>query len=408
MPIIQRHTIAKSGQGRIQERNTGKVTSRQNSSVSYTEKENLILSFNGTKVRGAYRDGLGFACDKDNISILSVTLTDDMTKYQGAGLIDTYYSGDFLLDVGNLESQWPSVRFWSDNDYALLGTMGFSRANPTKPLANAAEFLAELRDLPKLPVLESIKKRAFNFREMARNSGSEYLNLEFGWRPFVNDVVDMTASTLKSKKHIAQFIKDSGKTVRHRRKLEVKNPSSSVHNSGTSYGWPSNIGLQVEQGTYISHDTITSESWFVGAFTYYVQPAGANWYSPDSIKRGEQIMNHLYGTRITPSLLWKLAPWSWMNSYFGNVGQVIDNLTAFDGDNLCMRYGYVMTKSVATRTYTLSGVKGKNGKPIPPVSTVLTRKSMRRRKVSPYGIASSSSLSAKQLAILGALSISRT
>jgi hypothetical protein len=119
----------------------------------------------------------------------------------------------------------------------------------------------------------------------------------------------------------------------------------------------------------------------------------------------ESHANYLYGTRITPAVLWEIAPWSWLADYFGNMGDVLTNLSAFGNDNLVCNYAYIMVHTKTTKSCSWFGTSVNNG----PLQTSfdLVTETKQRLRAGPYGFAATGGLSAHQESILGALGLSR-
>lgn len=381
--------------------NFGSFDQYSTTQVSYPEAQYLLISQGNKRSKGHYRGGGIFSVVKQEIHSAPAILTAEVSKYQNTQTgLTSLYDGHVLPFVHST-GYYPDAKVWTANELLVLGTKGFRRTIPTEPESNVGQFLAELRDLPKLPFIHNMKSKAAWFKKL----GSEYLNVEFGWKPFVRDIQQATEATLQSKKNVAQFVRDSGKTVRRSRSLGTTVRTTQYNDTATGMQ-PSSANYVVTGGSYSYVNRYVEKQWFVGCYTYYIADVGKHWYSPSSIKRGEQIANKLYGTRITPGLLWDLAPWSWMADYFGNVGDIIHNFSSFNSDNLVCKYGYLMTKSTATRTYTQK-VRLQNGKNGGTAAIAFVKQHLSRQVASPYGFGTQPALNAKQLAILGALGISR-
>jgi hypothetical protein len=286
-----------------------------------------------------------------------------------------------------------------------LGTNAIAGCIPTNPLSGMGQFLGELRDLPKVPAIQLWKQRARYFKSLARNGSSEYLNVQFGWVPFIKDIRSFALTVKDKEKHIAQYDRDSGRHVRRRRGCPSEKTSTTT-NLGTNYGSPPlHLDLFSVPGTLLRTTATVRRRWFVGAFTYYLTPSGLGKWS--EAKRAEQLANHLYGLRITPDLLWKLAPWSWAADWVGNIGNVIHNWSAFQNDGLVMHYGYVMEETTRITDYALVGALVKGVPPCTPTQTFITTTKYRRR-ATPYGFGlNAQAFTAKQWSIIAALGISR-
>jgi hypothetical protein len=159
--------------------------------------------------------------------------------------------------------------------------------------------------------------------------------------------------------------------------------------------------------TYQGKLTKTTETiqrtWFSGAFTYYVSPG----LYESKMAKYEAQMNILYGTRLTPKLLWELAPWTWLSDWFIDIGSLINNLQSLVLDGSVMWYGYVMSNQVITDTYSLGGYVLK-GAPSPTLTQSFSSECKQRVRATPFGFgASPNSFNMKQWSILAALGISR-
>lgn len=302
----------------------------------------------------------------------------------------------------------------SNSQLNAYGATGIARALPTNPLSGMGQFLGELRDLPKIPDIRNWQTRARNFKNLGRRANhasnaaqaaSEYLNVQFGWVPFINDLRSAIDVTRHASKHVRQYARDSGRTVR--RGSTVFSDSSTTTSLVTN-SWG---GAPAFDNTHIAslgklYKTVTTSThiYFRGAFTYYLPtdegPLGKLLYY-------EALANKLYGLRLTPDLLWKLAPWSWAADWIGNIGDNVRNWSAFQNDGLVMRYGYLMEEKSVITSYAGTGLILKNGEN---VSLTQTYRSSTKSRIqaTPYGFGlNPSSFSAKQWSIIAALGISR-
>jgi hypothetical protein len=306
----------------------------------------------------------------------------------------------------------PAVSSYADEMDALIskGATGWRRARPGNPVANAGQWLAELRDLPTLPL--RLLARLRNFRAL----GSEYLNVQFGWKPFVGDLIKMYEVYQTLDKHLAQLVRDNGRPVRRRRTINTTTDSNStvieyplgITGLRAFYPTPTTfIGFEARSRLVITTKTL-DKSWFSGKFRYYVRDIGSSQWT-------RRATLALFGLNPTPSLLWEVLPWSWLVGYFSNVGDVISNLSSNAVDNLTAEYAYVMRHKKVTTTYTATGwVKPvgtgyytTNGGDFVSQGTIISETKSRHRG-SPYGFGVDfGSLSSYQVSILGALGLSR-
>jgi len=116
----------------------------------------------------------------------------------------------------------------------------------------------------------------------------------------------------------------------------------------------------------------------------------------------------LLGIDLTPETLWNLAPWSWLADWFGNVGDVMTNMSLFSRDKLVMPYGYIMAETSVTTTNLLYDLQWYD--PVGPKSVRDVAGFVRKQRspASPFGFGLSDMiLDSRQTSILAALGITR-
>lgn len=310
------------------------------------------------------------------------------------------------------------------NEMSAYGASCIARVLPTNPLSGMGQFLGELRDLPKLPYLTFMKRKANNFREIFRSLGSEYLNVQFGWVPFVKDLLQFSETLAKHDEKVAQYDRDSGRLVRRRITL-FDSSVTTVSNPVDGYGYPT-LGSPhyTHPGKLTETVTTSTKIWFSGAFTYYFEsgfrphkdsktkgghvtkfiPGGSD---PSLIRaRNAQIANKLYGLRLDPYLFYQLYPWSWAADWITNLGSNIRNIVAFQNDGLVLNYGYVMCLKRTTTRRSLESLGFVQGDQT--FHDVIVQVTKTRQKATPYGFGlNPTSFDARQWSIIAALGISR-
>lgn len=307
-------------------------------------------------------------------------------------------------DVG--VGDFPSPFISSSSELDAFGTTAIANVEPTNPISNLLGALGEIKSegIPLTPAIHSWRPRTWT----AKNAGSEYLNVEFGWKPLISDIRKTANAITHSDKLVQQYSRNSGRKIKRAMTLpgstEVISQTKTV---GGVYPTPS-IGPPFSEAPMEREITETkfSRRWFEGCFTYYLPP-----FDPDghNFKRNRQIANYLYGARVDPELVWNLTPWTWAIDWLGNFGDVLHNVGAFRDNGLVMQYGYVMDTTIHDVTTTISNIKYYS---IPDTtfscSTTLRTTVKQRRTATPYGFGLDvSSFSDRQKAILIALGFSR-
>jgi len=284
------------------------------------------------------------------------------------------------------------------------GSTAIARVLPTNPVANAAQFLGELREeLPSVPGSHLVNRD----HSISNSVGHEYLNVEFGIKPMLSDFRKFGKAIRSSNAVLDQLRRDSGRLIRRRYAfpLEVTTEYTDMGNATVSPGLNSYLFVGNDTTSHLEKVRTTTRAYsFSGAFTYHYSDAPG---ALGNLRRAEQNANKLFGTRITPDVLWELTPWSWAVDWVANYGDVLHNLSAFANDGLVMAYGYVMCHETISDAYTLSGVKLKGSPPVTLTQT-FTSEVKRRLKATPFGFGlDPASFSVRQWAILAALGLSR-
>lgn len=317
---------------------------------------------------------------------------------------DHYHGGQwaYMDEVLPSGSPWPTFIHSSEASLFAKGATAISRCIPTNPLSGLATALGELKrdGLPSIWGASQLKNRT----RIARDAGSEYLNHEFGWVPLVSDVRKFAHTHNNAEALIDQYERNSGKRVRRRYSFPIEYTKSAPQFIRNSVPRPALQApfYSVANGDVYRVDETYRRIWFSGCFTYYLAPRGTS-------ERSRQIANKLYGTRLTPKVLWDLTPWSWAIDWVTNLGDNIHNISAFMNDGLVMPYGYVMEESIHTHTYTHTGTRYKSYDVPHVMSQTFACKTKQRVKATPFGFGLDvGSFSSRQWAILAALGLSRS
>lgn len=337
-------------------------------------------------------------------------------NYSVNGKAGSAYRGPVFLGTAGVKhhsAPWPYSPLLYDGSRLLgQGTEAIARTIPTNPVADVAVFLGELREgLPKIVGSQLIRDRGKNLR---RNAGGEYLNVEFGWKPLIADMQKFADATRNSEKYLAQLRRDSGRNVRRRYTFPMETVTTqetiATGNAAIAQCTPAGSDLvsmfrNPERATLVETTKSTREVWFSGCYSYYLDPGDD---AMGKVGRAAAEANKLYGVRLTPETLWNLAPWSWAIDWVTNIGDIIHNLVAFSNDGLVLRYGYVMEKSVRDITRTLSGLTPFRGTCPQTISQTIRVESKRRIRASPYGFdVDWPDFTNRQIAIVSALGMTQ-
>lgn len=303
------------------------------------------------------------------------------------------------------------------------GTKGWARARPGNQSANAFQFIYELHKLPTAPLLGSprdrilagglkglpgrLLSRAASFRGL----GSEYLNIVFGWAPFVRDLQEMYTLMGEIDQKIAKLRRNNGRNNKRERTLvdSLTVTSSQTTNNGPfAYLYPTPVVIGGGSTTKTVTTTVSERIWFEGNFRYYVPNIGTQQWE----KRAKR---YLFGGGITPVNVWKVLPWSWLIDWFSNASDLFSNLSQNSVDNEVATYAYVMRtyriKTVTTVRTSWGARSGSPGTyPAGDATASLTEETETKSRVvaTPYGFGlTPSELTPYRAAILAALGMSQ-
>jgi hypothetical protein len=322
-----------------------------------------------------------------------------------------FFRGPLFVDLdfpGHGTGVWPVVPEINTGYYA---PKFIADSNPTTPIAGIGQFLGEMERLPKFFFDPNYLAHKIN---VARLAGSDYLNVAFGWVPFVSDLQKAVTIALRANEYAKQIYRDSGFWIRRKRKLE---PIVQTFVKRTESNYPYRLQyLDSSQadiffappGRYGPLEVVEErrETYsFSAAFQYFIEGDGTFLSEAESQLKA---VDRLLGIKPTPSVLYELMPYSWLIDWVTNVGDVVSNWTQFMDDRLVMPYCYLMreTQDRITGTapnlnfYSLSGTQA--------ASTVQLTVQKERVRGTPYGFGlNPDSFTARQWAILGALALSK-
>jgi len=313
------------------------------------------------------------------------------------------YKGPLLI---NGTQDWSTIQKMDTAAVRLYGSKAISNTIPTDKGANLMGILGELKDgLPSS--ISSILRWQDKTRRL-QNVGGDYLNAQFGWVPLLNDVTKIIKTLMNASERTRQFYRDGqpDKLVRRRFAFpdKVETESEEPRNAYLSEV-PLAIQGPLDTSRLVTTYSTTEKMWFTGAYSYVALEANSKL---EKLREFERTAELLLGTRLTPSVLWELAPWSWAVDWFANIGDGISNADAFAQDGLVLKYGYLMRQTTHGKTHTWTNSGWLAGKGPGTVSNALTVIQKERYRATPYGFGVDvSTLSPYQWSILAALGLTK-
>jgi hypothetical protein len=301
----------------------------------------------------------------------------------------------------------------------------FTDSAPERPTAHILTTVIELLrgDIPSL--LKNYRRALFDYKNKTRSLnyvGGEYLNIQFGWMPLIQEYANMIKVFIgldrmvyseSNRRHrawdgpsAASAIADySGRTLTHRQL---------VAGTGEKFQYTSGTESFLAPHTWTTREKIlVSEDYrFSSRYSALVKPSSK---SNGFVERAEEVLRQL-GLVDDPTILWELTPWSWLVDWAANIGNSISNahvLSPLTGRH-AVDYAYFTTQLTSVQeqelvSATLAGTawKTRYEKVLRPNGYFSTVQRVRDR-ATPFGFGTQlGSLSAPQFAILIALGLAR-
>lgn len=347
---------------------------------------------------------------------------------QMAEIVTSYKSGSVqpgkysLRYRGPLYPTWvtsgrPAVNLASSPELDKWGREAIAATIPTAPDASLMAMLVEMREgLPKLvgAQLATSQRKA---RSIGKAAGSEFLNVEFGYKPLANDIAKLANAVLDFNKNLEKHQEGAGKITRRGAKLEEERrlelvtmvePANILMPRMSASSKEAQFMFSTSSATVQLHKEFVRNVWFAGAYTYYLN-AGDNFVG--KMKRYSQLAEKLLGGNLNPEVVWQVTPWSWLVDWFSDTDVFMTNLTALRDDSNVLRYGYVMCETHETWTKRVSGIN-----PTPTTSglpeyltSTWKRTTKQRHQATPYGFGLDlNSFSNRRWSVLGALGMTKS
>ncbi len=298
----------------------------------------------------------------------------------------------------------------TSTEWKVDGAKCISQTLPNAPQAALTQFLLELRE--QFPHIwgTAVLKKGLNIKQRSNAAADEYLNQEFGVKPFLSDLQKLGFAIKHMHKLVRQFERNSEAVVRRRTTL-YQTGQDTLETTVSTFPITSGIGQSrfiQSAGTTSYADLIQREAWFSGAYAYHLDK-GSNFL--EKLEYHARQADYLLGTDFNVSTFWEIVPWSWLADWFSDAGTFLRNITYLAQDNLVLRYGYVMHTFTQTRNLVQRNIIPRflwRGVP-ESMSQQCVYTIKTRHRATPYGFGLDlGTLSPRQWAILAALGLTRS
>lgn len=254
------------------------------------------------------------------------------------------------------------------SNLAGWGAKGWNLTVPTRPIYQAGVSLAELKDVTRTltstmnafralkgvqlsKVATSVGGFLSDLKKGSKYVADNYLNLQFGWAPMVQDMEFFLNYQLALSKKLNWLRKQNGKAVRRHIELNKNSWSQGI---GVFTNRPGTLSPFIDTGFY-------ADSSFPFIMTVDQEYKSRIWYSakyrfwlPKIPKAASKaplgLKLKLTGLSLDPSILYKAYKWTWLLDWFTSVGAVLQNLFNMAQFSVVAEYAYVMCDESYTYT----------------------------------------------------------
>ncbi len=268
--------------------------------------------------RGSMTDtssGLGKENDLESTQ-MSITGGVVNGTYQTPGSRYRHVYDGFVTQAGSAFATVP-VSEWTGSIRSYISALADS--HPGEPPVSIPNFLFELKDIPDM--LMHAGKKAKALEDLAKKKGSkniyehlyspkavaeDWLNYNFGWRPFVSDLKDIS--------NLSSWSQDRLQFLSKRTFVKTGGDLGTRIGRGTNnYTYPAGrLSFNTKR------DLIdTTHEWFVGHWR-------VNTPTLQAIQSNQLVqIGHMLNLGSPIDLIYNAMPWSWMVDWFADVGSVI-------------------------------------------------------------------------------------
>lgn len=384
--------------------------------------------FENMKIVPAVPNGLvGVGTHITNNAIYTVTpFGQGRLKYVGGHQVDmgdwpgVDFDTNWLFRPSNVGPGLTTWRNYYTPSSSGLESTAWAKSMPQLEQGGLGVALAEARDVPRM-----LQTTCHGFWEAYKQAGGyanseflaprhvadQFLNHHFGWVPFIGDLSKLLDNVYNGATKLDRLIKNNG-TWTHVKKTLLESSNSELRfatDNGSMY-FPANsmLGSMEANPNYQIWKTTHRHAYGVGRFRSYVPYLDMNAPEAQGVLGTLRRQLLLHGARLSPATVYRATKWTWLADWVSSSGSVVDAINASVLDGMASQYFYLCdTNTVQLEVRQLHPWNARSNAPRS-LSTSRFYETKRRVESSPFGFSFAwDSLSPKQLAILGALGITR-
>lgn len=270
-------------------------------------------------------------------------------SFSGVDFTDSQYADQKFL-IGDVSGFVPSLA-------AYYGAVD-KRLRPKLNHANLGQSFAEIREIPSM--LQGTAKDFRDYWKFVGGSSSSkrmspkgasdsFLSASFGWAPFIRDILDVCNVVVNYDTFVRDTTNRNGKWD-HRSAVLEETDDITVISSGTGQKvQPVSVffdDMMVPGATWTKRFQYTQHLirrvWAAGDYKFYRPSFDMSRSDYDSGWNQVRRLSTILGTDVSPALLWKITPWTWLADWFFNIGNVIETATAAGQDGVVSKNVFLM------------------------------------------------------------------
>lgn len=209
----------------------------------------------------------------------------------------TYRNSPSVAKAGQT---YPSILAPDDApSLSSMATKLLRDTNPNTPSVDVPAFLRELKDFPKLLQLAG--------RGYLQKAAGANLGYQFGWKPFLGDLVKLLDFMRRVKEKVAylEHLKETGHKSFNR--TLYKGSRAATHHDNS-------LDISISQ-------TYNLKIW--GYVVWSLDPSTKLPETDEALLRLADRLTH--GISADMATLWETLPWSWLIDWFTNVGDILNS-----------------------------------------------------------------------------------
>jgi hypothetical protein len=308
------------------------------------------------------------------------------------------------------------------DDISNLGNRAWMKLRPKVEIASVAQTIAEGSQIPGM-----LKTTAQGFNSIWKGLGGnmtmkemgpkkvadQFLNVQFGWKPFINDIYATCDVVTNFDSHVAERKRMNKRWMRRKfRESRIEEEevlyvgSDPNRNACLPTLFPS-VFIEPGSCSQIVRRRKLVDIWYSGKFMYYLPEFDDSAPQLEILRKVRQYKT-LLGLNVSPATIYKVMPWTWLIDWYVNAGDFIQRTQDLISDSVVaqyffamrhVRYEYEYQKVFTTKDGQTHDLRWKR--------SVETKR--RGSSDSPFSFSlNPTQLSGTQLAILTALGLSKT